>query len=194
MRTIWISTMVTATLLLWGCGSKENQEAGVPEQAPASAETPGAVMSGIAGVHWTLPPRWVPQGERPMRIATYTIPAAEGDTEAGECAVFYFGHDQGGDVRMNIDRWIGQFENPHDTKESTSEVGDIKVTLVTTTGTYLSPGGPAMQSQGSKENFKLNGAIVEAPGGLVFFKVVGPARTLDAAAAEFTGMIGSLKK
>ena len=50
------------------------------------------------------------QPTRPMRAATYRIPAAKGDTEGAELAVFYFGQGQGGAVDANVKRWVGQFQ------------------------------------------------------------------------------------
>jgi hypothetical protein len=51
-----------------------------------------------------------------------------------------------------------------------------------------------MESQGKKENYRLLGAIVEAPEGLVFFKFTGPAKTIGASEAEFDAMIGTMAK
>ncbi|HYM12336.1 MAG TPA: hypothetical protein VEU62_16490, partial [Bryobacterales bacterium] len=48
-----------------------------------------------AGIQWATPSGWKPEGSRPMRAATYAIPAARGDKEAGECGVYYFGPGQG---------------------------------------------------------------------------------------------------
>ena len=55
---------------------------------------------------------WRAQPERPMRAATYTVAAAPGDREPGECAVFFFGRGQGGSVQDNIDRWRSQIQGP----------------------------------------------------------------------------------
>ena len=51
-----------------------------------------------------------------------------------------------------------------------------------------------MQSQGKKPGYRLLGAIVEAPNGMVFFKCTGPAATISKAQADFDRMIGSLAK
>src|SRR5580704_17071265 len=56
-----------------------------------------------AGVHWTMPPAWKADAQRPMRLATYMV------APGGECGVYYFGPGQGGSVQANLDRWIGQF-------------------------------------------------------------------------------------
>jgi hypothetical protein len=70
----------------------------------------GKTGSAVAGVQWVMPSRWSEEHPRPMRVVTYTVPSAEGDPEPGECAVFYFGNDQGGGVDANIERWVTQFE------------------------------------------------------------------------------------
>src|SRR5437660_1658653 len=76
----------------------------------------GQSAKGISGsgggMKWVAPARWSAENERPMRLATYKVPAAAGDKEAGECGIFYFGPGQGGDVQANIDRWTGQFQTP----------------------------------------------------------------------------------
>ena len=182
-------------LLLTGCNKKTEQETKPPIEAPSLTQSPHQVSDNAsAGVHWTIPSRWSSLPARQMRVATYSIPAAERDDEGGECAVFYFGSDQGGDVKSNIDRWVSQFENPSVSGQSVAEVHGNKVTSVSVSGTYLAPGGPMMQTQGKKENYKLMGAIVEAPEGSVFFKLTGPAKTVDAGKEEFISLIQSIEK
>ncbi len=95
---------------------------------------------------------------------------------------------------MNIRRWGSQFEGAGEARKTTSEVAGLNVTRVEIAGTYLAPGGPMMESQGRKENFRLLGAIVEAPEGSVFFKLTGPANTVAAAEREFDAMIQSITK
>ena len=129
-----------------------------------------------------------------MRLATYSIPAVAGDSEGAECAVFYFGTGQGGNVRANIDRWIGQFKADSKPQESSRTVNGIQVTTVIVDGTYLAPGGPMMQSQGEKPGYRLLGTIVEAPEGPVFFKTTGPKATVAAAEQDITALIDSVRK
>jgi len=183
---------ISIVALLAGC----NKPAEQPKQSPPAFTQghPEGSTKSVAGVRWTVPGKWVVQAERQMRIATYSVPAVEGDPEDGECAVFFFGRGQGGDVEMNIDRWVNQFENAGKPDRSTKEVNGLKVTLVEVAGTYLAPAGPMMQSQGKKENYKLLGAIVEAPDGSVFFKLTGPAKTVAAAEPDFNSMIDSITK
>jgi hypothetical protein len=46
-----------------------------------------------------------------MRRAQYRLAKAEGDPEDGGLVVFFFS-GQGGSVQANIDRRVGQFQNP----------------------------------------------------------------------------------
>lgn len=150
------------------------------------------VEEPVAGVQWSYPETWTRDAGRPMRVVTYTIPAAQGDAEAGECGVFYFGEQQGGDIDGNIQRWGAQFEGATQAEKTTSTVGGLNVTTVRIEGTFLAPAGPMMQSQGKKENYKLLGAIIEAPGGMVFFKCTGPAKTIEEAQPVFLSMVNSV--
>ena len=151
-----------------------------------------AAEGSAPGVKWTVPASWKTQPERPMRAATYDIPAAPG-AEAGECGVFYFGQGQGGGVEENLSRWVGQFEGGTP-KKAEKTVHGLKVHTIDISGTYLAPGGPMMKSQGKKPGYRLLGAIVEGPQGNVFFKCTGPAATLAKAQADFEGLVGSVGK
>jgi hypothetical protein len=162
------------------------------EVTPPSKE--GMTSNSAAGVRWNLPAGWEVGAERPRRVATYTVPPAGGDTEGGECAVFYFGPGQGGNADANIERWIGQFESGARSKRSNGTVGGMALQNVEVEGTYLAPSGPMMQSSGSRPGYRLLGAIVEAPEGLVFFKFTGPEKTVQGARGAFDGMVRSIKK
>ena len=162
--------------------------------APGSASVEAGPATSDPGLQWTVPRRWVVAPARAMRVATYTVPAATGDVEGAECAVFYFGAGQGGGVEDNLDRWIAQFEVAGKPTRAMSRVHDLPVARVKVAGTYLAPGGPTMESQGRKPNYELLGAIVSGPNGNVFFKLVGPARTVAGAAAELDRMLGSLRR
>ncbi len=188
-RAVMFSSIAVVLLLLAGCAKKQSGE-----QPASTGESLGQGKGAVAGIQWTVPKRWSEQGPREMRAATYTIPAAQGDPEPAECAVFYFGNSQGGSVDANIERWVGQFQTGMPPARSEREVNGLKVTLVQIAGAYLAPSGPMMQSQGKKDNYRLLGAIVEGPQGSVFFKLTGPAKTVGECEGEFDAMIGSLAK
>ncbi len=158
--------------------------------APTSASKPA---TGVAGVTWTTPGDWAPGKGSAMRVATYVIPGANGG-EDGQCAVFYFGPGQGGGVDDNVTRWERQFKGSPTASRSQRTVDGLGLTLVDIKGTYLNPGGGMMQSRGEKSGYRLLGAIVEAPDGHVFFKLTGPAATVQAAKAGFDSLVGSLRK
>jgi len=132
-----------------------------------------------------------------MRAATYLIPAAAGDTEGAECAVFV---NIGGGVDANIKRWIGQFEQPDGgsseakAKQKKEAVNGLPVTMVDLTGTFAGGGMAVGQPSPKRPGYRLLGAIVEGPNGEVFFKLTGPAKTVAAAQNEFEALIKSVRK
>jgi hypothetical protein len=152
----------------------------------------GSQSGGSGAVKWTMPARWKAGPPKQMRAATYLIPAAAGDSEDAECAVFM---NIGGGVQANIDRWAGQFEKtdrPPIQKQET--INGLLVTTVDVSGTFKGGGAMMGQSSGPKASYRLLGAIAEAPEGEVFFKLTGPAKTIAAAQNEFQTMLKSLKK
>ena len=153
-----------------------------------------AAESGAAGVKWAAPAKWPEQPARQMRVATYTVPAAPGDAEAGECAVFFFGKSQGGDPEANVQRWSGQFEGSPKPARSSKTIAGMTVQVVEISGTYLPSAGPMMQASGKKPGYSLVGAIVPAPEGTVFFKMTGPSKTVKGARADFDALLASIKK
>ena len=158
-----------------------------------AAAAGAAVEGSVAGVKWTVPASWALQAARQMRVATYALPAAPG-SEPAECGVFYFGQGQGGGIEDNFDRWIKQFEGAAPAKKAEKTVHGLRVHTIDVSGTYLASGGPMMQSQGKKPGYRLVGAIVEAPQGLVFFKCIGPSAAIGKSQADFDALLGSLAK
>jgi hypothetical protein len=160
--------------------------------ASAPSEMTSSSSGGSGAVKWTMPARWKTGPPKQMRAATYLIPAAAGDSEDAECAVFM---NIGGGVQANIDRWAGQFEktdSPPIQKQGT--INGLLVTTVDVSGTFKGGGAMMGQSSGPKASYRLLGAIAEAPEGEVFFKLTGPAKTVAAAQNEFQTMLKSLKK
>ena len=171
-----------------------------PQASAASQPMMESRPTGMAaGVSWNVPGRWQVQGPRTMRIATYAIPQAEGDPESGECAVFFFGTGQGGSIELNVTRWRDQFESadgkPAALNQQKSTINGLIVTTVSVAGTYVASMGPMFQSGAVKKtDYKMAGAIIEAPEGNVFIKITGPAKTIDAADEEIKTLLSSLKK
>jgi hypothetical protein len=194
MNRIKVLTLSLIALgLITGC-TKKSGETKKQETQSNVQRGAGAALPTVAGINWSVPEGWTPQPQKPMRVATYTVPAPKEGTEAGECGVFYFGGTEGGSVNDNLNRWISQFENGGKHEFSSKEINGLKTTLVQISGAYLAPSGPMMESQGKKENFRLLGAIVEAPRGLVFFKLTGPEPTITGAESAFNSLVNSIVK
>ncbi len=151
-----------------------------------------------AGVKWTAPPGWKTEATRPMRVVTYVVPPAGADTANAECAVYFFGPGQGGSVAANLDRWKGQLTaadgKPAAAKIAKRTIHQIPVTTIDSSGDYSGMGGPMAGTSSVAKNYRLLGAIIEAPAGSVFIKFTGPAKTVAAHQADFEQMLNSLEK
>jgi hypothetical protein len=152
----------------------------------------GLVADSGAGAQWTMPAAWKAEAQRPMRLATYTIPPG------AECGVYFFGSGQGGSVDANLDRWIGQFLQA-DGKPSKDAAKIAKrtihgwtVTTVDVSGAYTGMAGPTAQPGPAMAGYRMLGAIVEGPQGSIFFKFTGPAKTIAANQAAFDKMLESM--
>jgi len=158
-----------------------------------------AAFAGQAGgLSWTVPEKeWTEEAPRPMRAATYKLPAAKGDVEAAELGVFYFGQGEGGTVEANVQRWLGQFTLPDGkpaaakAQRKTQKIRGLEVTTVDVKGTFAG-GGPMMGGGTPKPGFRLLGAIVAGPQGPVFFKLTGPEKTVASAEKSFQKLLESL--
>jgi hypothetical protein len=167
--------------------------------APATSASSTVMTVSQGGVTWTAPSRWKnnPGAGSSMRVATYIIPAAAGDSEGAECTVF---KGIGGGVAANIKRWIDQFEQTDGSssdskaKQKTETINGLNVTTVDVTGTFKGGGMMTGQPTIKKPDYRLLGAIVEAPQGEIFFKLTGPEKTVAAAQSDFQSLLKSIKK
>ena len=69
----------------------------------------------------------------------------------------------------------------------------MPITVIDTTGTYTGMGGPMMSGSKPAAGYRLIGAIVEGPGGSVFFKLTGPAKTIAAQQKNFEQLLASIE-
>ncbi len=155
-----------------------------------SAEAPASFM--VSDLSFKRPKNWEwVDVSSSMRKAQLRIPEP-GKKETAEVVFFYFGPGSGGGTKANVDRWLGQFQEPKDQIKSKVEeivVGKHKVTYVQAEGTYNSgmPGGLKTPLQ----NHMLVGAIVEAEQGSVFARLTGPASLAKSSQQEFRSMVES---
>jgi hypothetical protein len=158
------------------------------DRARAQPAVPGAPVRDDAPLEWKAPARWqlVPNANS-MRIATYRVPRAPGDSDDAELSIV----QAGGSVDANAERWIGQFDSPsqRSAKRSTRKVGTLEVAIVEAQGTYS--GGMGKEGS-SRAGWALLGAIVPTPNMPCFFKLTGPAKSVSAARGEFDTLIASL--
>ena len=217
-----LSVGLLSTLLALGCDrgpatpapseelpTHDPSEAHAERQAPPRHGTsdPHAEMAGgaaapqidprlpqLAGMKWEArePLTWRAP-TRPMRNAEYVVSAGE---DEAVLTVFHF-PGMGGSVQENVDRWVAQFKTADGepvgdaAKSVTKTIGGMEVTTIDVTGTFASSMG--MGGGAPMDNHRLLGAIVSAPSGPVFFKLLGPAPTVQSAKGAFDALITSVE-
>lgn len=166
----------------------------------AAPDRLGLLAAEAGGVKFDAPAAWA-STPKPMRTANYTIPAAAGDSQDGELAVFYFGPGQGGGVEANVRRWLGQFVNEDgsplgadDAKRTEQEVGGLQVTILDVSGTYLFKPFPMAPRATPLPGYRMLAAIVQGPDAPIFFKLTAPSKTAAAAEGGFRKVVASLRR
>ena len=158
----------------------------------------GVLAQSAAGLKWTAPAGWKSEGALPMRAATYTIAPSAGDKANAECAVYFFGAGQGGSVEANLDRWKSQFQasggKPAVAQIATRTTRGLTMTTIDTSGDYSGMGGPMAAGQRRVPGYRLLGAIVQGPGGNIFIKFTGPAKTIAANKQKFEQLLASFQR
>ena len=208
---VYAGMLAVISVLTFAACSQGNEvtSSSTPSSTPAS--TPAGASSALESSHGsggaeksfgsmkaTVPSEWLSQTPTSsMRQAQYALAKADGDSEDGELAVFYFGPGQGGSVEANIDRWIGQISQPDGgsskdkAKTSKKEVSGLAVTLVDVSGTYSAG---MMSNAPPRPGYRMLAAVVETNDGPWFFKLVGPEKTIVKWQQSFNGFINSFKK
>lgn len=193
MKTLLILTLV----FLIGCAPKSEQADVQPKtQTKAGQENPHgkdkiapkATSNSASGLSWEIPPHWKIDASRSMRVATYRI-----DTET-DCAVFYFGEGQGGNVQANIDRWVGQFAETDRTESEVEKmlVNGINITLLSLQGTFII--GTMTGNPMPKPGYAMLAAVCESKTGPVFFKITGPETEVKNSQEDFVSLLKSVKR
>ena len=151
---------------------------------PALVRADDPATFPVGGLTFTRPAdwKWVPANS-PMRKAQLAVPGADA-TKSADLTFFHFGEGGAGGVEANAQRWLKQFSRKVGVEKiAPQEIAGVKVTLVSTEGTFTSgmPGGEAK----TMENYALLGAMIENPEGLVFVKMTGPTDTVKASREKF---------
>jgi len=160
--------------------------------------TPNAKPAG--DLKFKTPDGWVvDKPSSTMRVAQYKLPKANGDTEDGSLVLYYFGERQGGTTQANIDRWIGQMQQPdggaakEKSKSETLTINGLKVTTVDVSGTYVAETAPGSGTFTNNPGYRLRAAVVETPKGSYYVKLVGPQKTIGQWADSFTAYLNSFE-
>ena len=187
-RMLILSACVTVALT---STARADEKAAKETGEKAAAET---VEVKLKDLTLKLPKSWAQSDVvNSMRLATYDIPAVEGDEGKGELAVSTFGGDGGG-VGPNIERWVGQFEA--DGREVTvkqGKVGETVYHVADISGTYLKPvGPPILRKSEPTKGQRMLGVIVQLKGkGVYFLKLTGPDKTVKAQAEALRASFGA---
>lgn len=133
-----------------------------------------------------------------MRVAEFVLPRADGDIEDAQLVIYYFG-GSGGSVEANLQRWVGQMQQPDGKPSSavatreTRTVNGLSVTLLDVSGTYVAETAPGSTDRHNKPNFRLRAGVVETANGPYFLKLTGPAKTIAKWDRAFNQFVASLK-
>ena len=152
-----------------------------------------------ASLTYTAPAGWktVPTTSS-MRVAQSSLPRAAGDTADAELVVYYFS-GSGGTVEANIERWLGQMQQPDGKPSSAAAtrqsrtINGLKVTLVDVGGTYVAEVTPGSTQRHNSPNFRLRAAVIETTNGPYFIKLTGPAKTVAGAEKAYEQFLSSVK-
>jgi hypothetical protein len=154
-----------------------------------SADDPTVVE--VAGLRAPKPASWVwTKPSMQFRTLQYAVAGDIESVKAAELIISVFVAGDGGPIDANIARWKGQFRQGDaapEPKLADKEVGPLKIKFVELEGDYLAMGAPA-----AKQGFSQIGAIVQASGRNVFFRLIGPKETVEANRADFMKMIDGL--
>lgn len=152
----------------------------------AAANNPSA-----AGLTYTAPGGWKPVAtSSSMRVAQFAVQDAE-------LVIYYFG-GAGGTIEANIERWVGQMQQPDGrpssavAKRQSRTVNGLKVTLVDVPGTYVAEMTPGSPQRHNSPNFHLRAAVIETANGPYFIKLTGPAKTIAASEKSFEAFLASV--
>jgi len=157
-----------------------------PRSTGATVASDGSMQ--VLGLRFEVPEGWVtePPGSS-MRLAQFRLPRADGDDDDGLVTVT----SAAGSVEENIRRWAGQVQGGTGPEVEDRSSGELGIHVVAIEGTYSD--SMSRDNPGPRPDHKLYAAIVQARGGQLFFKGVGPKATIDRWRESFDGMVASFR-
>ncbi|MFN7770561.1 MAG: hypothetical protein ACK5WR_24230 [Planctomycetaceae bacterium] len=161
-------------------------------QSRADDKAPATKPAKAGDLEIAVPEGWKKkQPKSQMRLVEYEVPAKEGDKSTGEFVIFHFG-GQGGGLEENITRWVGQTEpEGRKVKLTTGKSPKGEYTLVDVSGTYKKSIGPPIQQKTQRmDGWRVINVYLNCPGGPYFFKIDGPAKTVEQELAGLRATFG----
>jgi hypothetical protein len=157
----------------------------LPGLIPAQEQKKGSLVS-LDGLSSRAPAEWKEVNtQRQFRYKEFSLPRVGDDKYDAELIIFYFGQGGGGGVEENIARWKGIFQPPPGkdidqvTKREEFRVGDVKVTYLDISGTYLYRPFPMAPRAEPRPDHRMIAVIFESPKGPYYFRLVGPEKTVS---------------
>jgi len=183
---------------------KPAPKAAVKPVAPAAAKPAEPHAINLGGVAGAVPGEWTkvaPIGQ--FRLEQFLLPRAKGDTADASFIIFHFGQGGGGTVADNMRRWIGMMRQPEGTdvsqvaKAEKIEREGLRINVLDLPGTYLERPFPMSDQFTARPNYRMLAAIIETTkegaDGPYYFRIVGPARSIEAAKPGWDKLLASLK-
>lgn len=160
---------------------------------PVKLDTTGGELAVESGLTFTAPEGWGRKaGASQFVEAEFVLPKADGDENDGRLTL----SQAGGDIKLNIDRWKGQFGGKPE-RESTTEL-DLeigKVTVVDFSGEFDDRRGPFAPPV-KRAGYRMWTAIIPLGEGETryFVKATGPEKTIASHLEKLQAFVKSAKK
>jgi hypothetical protein len=177
----------------------------VTKPAPAPKAGPKEPQEiSLGNLAATVPGEWASQPpNKEFRLLQFAVPKANGDKEPTVMIVFHFGKGGGGTVDDNLKRWQGMMRQPDGRSSSDratvrkSEREGLRLTTLDLPGTYLEKPFPFSDEVTQRPDYRLLAAVIETTredgDGPYFVRLVGPAKTVEAAAAGWKRFTDSIR-
>lgn len=163
-----------------------------PPTAPAKTSPPAPAPSSpapAAGLKYTVPEGWIagtPSSR--MRKAQYKVP--DRNKKHGDAVLIVSSFGPGsGSIEQNTSRWKEEMGGA-DANVSDVEGAALKTTVVDLSGAWS--GG--MGGEEPVDNARMLMGVVETSAGVWYFKLVGPAATVDGWRIPFLDMLRAIKE
>lgn len=198
MRSLLVLAGVAVLTALTGaCTTAEESKV----STTTAADKKGTEVE-LGGLKSTTPADWKEEAQKPgsMRLATFKLPKAAGDSEDADLAIFYF-KGNAGTVEQNLKRQEAKFEAPAGkalkdvVKVDKSKVGTYEATYQDIQGTFLKkfpPFDPNAKITRMSDYRQLY-VIFETKDGQYYLTLLGPAKTVEKHKKDFDQWLKNFK-